>query len=40
MPVSFGLRDEENERINTILNRLTELVYVPTDGSCLKRNGC
>lgn len=29
MPVSFGLRDEENERINTILNRLMELVYVP-----------
>jgi len=29
MPVSFGLRNEENERINNILNRLMELVYVP-----------
>lgn len=29
MPLSLGLRDEENERINNILNKLTELVYVP-----------
>lgn len=29
MPLSLGLRDEENERINNILNKLTELVFVP-----------
>lgn len=29
MPLSLGLRDEENERINNILNKLMELVYVP-----------
>jgi hypothetical protein len=29
MPLSLGLRDEENERINNILKKLMELVYVP-----------
>ncbi len=29
MPLTAGLRDEENERINNILKRLLELVYVP-----------
>lgn len=29
MPLSLGLRDEENERINNILNKLTELTFVP-----------
>jgi len=31
MPLSLGLRDEENERINNILNKLMELVLVPED---------
>ncbi len=29
MPLSFGLRDEENERINTALKKVTDLVFVP-----------
>lgn len=29
MPLSLGLRDEENERINNILNKLMELTFVP-----------
>lgn len=29
MPVSFGYRDEENERINNILKKLMSLVTVP-----------
>lgn len=29
MPLSLGLRDEENERINNILNKLMELAFVP-----------
>ncbi|RDI08484.1 hypothetical protein [Flavobacterium sp. AG291] len=29
MSLSLGLRDEENERINNILNKLMELAYVP-----------
>lgn len=29
MPLSLGLRDEENERINNILNTLMELAFVP-----------
>lgn len=29
MPVSFGMRDEENERINTVLKQLIALTYVP-----------
>ena len=29
MPLSFGLRDEDNERINNILKILRELVFVP-----------
>lgn len=29
MPLSLGLRDKENERINNILNKLTELTFVP-----------
>lgn len=29
MPLSLGLRDEENERINNVLNKLTELTFVP-----------
>lgn len=29
MPLSLGLRDEENERINNILNKLMELALVP-----------
>ena len=29
MPVSFGLRDEGNERINSILKKLMSLVLIP-----------
>ncbi len=29
MPLSLGLRDEENERINNVLNKLMELTFVP-----------
>lgn len=29
MPLSLGLRDEENERINNILGKLMELTFVP-----------
>ena len=29
MPLSFGLRDEHNERINTALQRLMALTHVP-----------
>ena len=29
MPLSLGLRDEENERINNQLNKLVALVFVP-----------
>jgi hypothetical protein len=29
MPLSFGLRDEENERINTAMKKVTDLVFVP-----------
>ncbi|WP_298155473.1 hypothetical protein [Flavobacterium sp.] len=29
MPLTAGLRDEENERINNILKRLLELAFVP-----------
>ena len=33
MPLTKGLRDEENERINTILKRLIGLDYVPENGN-------
>lgn len=29
MPVSFGMRDEENEKINAVLKQLTALTHVP-----------
>jgi len=29
MPVSFGFRDQENERINSILKKLMSLVFIP-----------
>lgn len=31
MPLSLGLRDEDNERINNILKKLRELVFVPDE---------
>lgn len=31
MPLSLGLRDEENERINSLLKKLIALVFVPDD---------
>ena len=31
MPVSFGMRDEENEKINAVLNQLIALTLVPED---------
>jgi hypothetical protein len=31
MPVNFGFRDEENERINNVLKQLTALALVPED---------
>jgi hypothetical protein len=31
MPVSFGMRNEENERINSVLKQLTALTFVPED---------
>lgn len=31
MPVSFGMRNEENERINTVLKQLIALTHVPED---------
>jgi len=31
MPVSFGMRNEENERINNVLKQLTALTFVPED---------
>lgn len=31
MPVSFGMRDEENEKINTVLKQLIALTHVPED---------
>ncbi|MDI1254778.1 MAG: hypothetical protein PSV16_01650 [Flavobacterium sp.] len=33
MPLTKGLRDEENERINNILERLIGLDYVPENGN-------
>ncbi|WP_300565387.1 hypothetical protein [Flavobacterium sp.] len=33
MPLTAGLRDEENERINNILKRLIGLDYVPENGN-------
>jgi hypothetical protein len=33
MPLTAGLRDEENERINNILKRLVALDYVPEMGN-------
>lgn len=33
MPVTAGLRDEENERINNILKKLIALDYVPENGN-------
>ena len=36
MPLSFGLRDEENERINTAMKKVTDLVFVPDwDGTAV-----
>ena len=32
MPLNKSLRDEEKERINAILNKLVELLYVPDFG--------
>jgi hypothetical protein len=32
MPLNKGLRDEESERINNILKKLQELLYVPDFG--------
>lgn len=29
MPLSMGMRDEQNERINTLLKKLISLVFVP-----------
>ena len=33
MPLTFKLRDEENERINNILKRLMGMDYVPENGN-------
>lgn len=33
MPLTAGLRDEENERINNILKRLIGLDYIPENGN-------
>lgn len=33
MPLSFKIRDEENERINNILKKLVGMDYVPENGS-------
>lgn len=33
MPLTAGLRDEENERINNILKRLIGLDYIPEKGN-------
>src|SRR6187402_1030883 len=33
MPLTKGLRDEENERINNILKRLIGMDYVPENGN-------
>ncbi|MGK4566641.1 hypothetical protein [Flavobacterium sp. 3HN19-14] len=33
MPLTKGLRDEENERINNILKRLVGLDYIPENGN-------
>ncbi len=33
MPLTAGLRDEENERINNILKRLIGMDYVPENGN-------
>jgi hypothetical protein len=35
MPLSFKIRDEENERINNILKRLMGLDYVPDNGNAV-----
>jgi hypothetical protein len=35
MPLSFKIRDEENERINNILKRLMALDYVPEHGNAV-----
>jgi len=31
MPLSMGMRDEQNERINTLLKKLISLVFIPED---------
>lgn len=33
MPLTKGLRDEENERINTLLKKLIGMDYVPENGT-------
>ena len=33
MPLTAGLRDEENERINNVLKRLIGLDYIPENGN-------
>lgn len=35
MPLSFKIRDEENERINNLLKKLIGLDYVPENGNGL-----
>ncbi len=35
MPLSFKIRDEENERINNILKKLIALDYVPENGNAV-----
>lgn len=31
MPLSLGMRDEENERVNNMLKKLIDLIFVPDD---------